>query len=141
MPLWLLIAIIAVAGVAVIAAVLMSMSFLIVRRSTSDPWVADARFRTLANCLGTEGLDRQMIGTGTLAVLPGEIRFLIAAPRRQLVIPARRLAVTLEQFPDAGDYRPGDKPAVVIRWMEDREHRAIGFRVPDPEGLRDQLLR
>jgi hypothetical protein len=85
-------------------------------------------------------MDRQMLGTGTLAVFPGEIRFLIATPRRQLVIPRRKLSVTLEQFPNPGDYRPGDDPALVIRWTEDKQRRAIGFRVMEAEGLRDLLL-
>jgi hypothetical protein len=131
--------IIATAG-AIVAAVLMLFSFLVVRRSTSDPWLEGADYTTLTNCLGTEGMDRQMLGTGTLAVFPDEIRFLIATPRRQLVIPRRKLSVTLEQFPDAGDYRPGDDPALVIRWTQDKQRRAIGFRVMEAEDLRDLLL-
>jgi len=127
-------------AVAVISGVLMLLSFLVVRRSKSDPWVADAEYSVLTNCLGTEGMDRQMLGTGTLAVFPGEIRFLIATPRRQLTIPRRKLSVTLEQFPSTGDFRPGDDPALVIRWTENKQRCAIGFRVMEAEALRDLLL-
>ena len=131
-----------VVGVIVVgAAILMLLSFLVVRRSKSDPWVTGAEFATLANCLGTEGMDRQMLGTGTLAVFPDEIRFLIATPRRQLTLPRRKISVTLEQLPNAGDYAPGDDPAVVIRFSENKQRRAIGFKVPDPDGLLALLLR
>lgn len=140
MPGWLLVVIIVVAAVAAVAGVLMFLSFLVVRRSKSDPWVQDAGFTTLANCLGTEGMDRQMLGTGTLAVYADEIRFLIATPRRQLSIPRRKLSITLEQFPNPGDYRPGDDPAIVIRWAENKHRQAIGFKVPDPDALKDLLL-
>ena len=140
MPGWLVVILIIVGVIVVVAAVLMTLSHLVVRRASSDPWVQGGEFATLANCLGTEGMDRQMLGTGTLAVFPGEIRFLIAAPRRQLVIPRKRISVTLEQFPDPGDYKPGDDPAVVLRWTEDKQRRTIGFRVPDAEGLTDLLL-
>lgn len=140
MPGWLLVLIIVAAAVAVVVGLMMLASFLVVRRSKSDPWIAEAEYAVLTNCLGTEGLDRQMLGTGTLAVLPHEIRFLIATPRRQLVIPRRKLSVTLEQFPNPGDYRPGDDPALVIRWTEQQQRCAIGFRVIDAEELRDLLL-
>ena len=141
MPTWLLVLILVVSVVIVGFGVLMLLSYLVVKRSTSDPYVADAELRAVANCLGTEGLDRQMLGTGTLAAFPGEVRFLIAAPRRQLEIPRRKLGVTLEQFPNAGDYRPGDDPALVLRWTEQGKRRAIGFKVPDVEEWRDHLLR
>lgn len=141
MPGWLLVLILVAAAVAVIAGVVMLLSFLVVRRSDADAWVQGAGFTTLANCLGTEGMDRQMLGTGTLAVFGDEIRFLIATPRRQLSIPRRKLSVTLEQFPNPGDYRPGDDPAVVIRWAENKQRQAIGFKVPDPKALKDLLLR
>ena len=141
MPGWLLIVIIVVAAVLAVAGVLMLLSFLVVRRSKSDPWVQGADYSTLANCLGTEGMDRQMLGTGTLAIFGDEVRFLIATPRRQLSIPRRKLSITLEQFPDAGDYRPGDDPALVIRWIEQKQRMAIGFKVPDPEALKQLLLR
>lgn len=141
MPGWLLVVILVVVAVLVVAGVIMFLSFLVVRRSNSDPWVRGAGFTTLANCLGTEGMDRQMLGTGTLAIFEEEVRFLIATPRRQLSIPRRRLSITLEQFPNPGDYRPGDNPAVVIRWSEHKQRMAIGFKVPDPEALKQLLLR
>lgn len=140
MPGWLLILIVVVGAVAIVVGALMALSFLVVRRSATDPWVADADYSVLTNCLGTEGMDRQMLGTGTLAVFPNEIRFLIATPRRQLSIPRRKLSVTLEQFPSTGDFRPGEDPALVIRWTENKQRCAIGFRVMEAEALHDLLL-
>lgn len=141
MPAWLLVLLLIVGVLVIGAAALMTLSWLVVRRSGTDPYVEGADLSVVANCLGTEGLDRQLLGTGTLAAFPNEVRFLIAAPRRQLEIPRRRLGVTLEQFPNPGDYRKGDDPALVLRWTEQGRRCAIGFRVPDVESWKDFLLR
>lgn len=134
--------VLAVAAVIVVGlGILMLLSFLVVRRSGSDPFVEGADFSSLANCLGTEGLDRSLLGTGTLAAFPGEVRFVIATPRRQLSVPRRKLSVTLEQFPNAGDYRPGDDPALVLRWRENGKRVGIGFKVPEPTEWRGRLLK
>jgi len=129
------------AGVVVVATVLMTLSFLVVRRADRDSFVAGAIHTTVANCLGTEGLDRALLGTGTLALMSGEVRFVTAAPKRQVSIPRRRLQVTLEQFPNPGDYRKGDDPALVLRWNDNGKRVGIGFKVPDVEAWRDTLLR
>ena len=126
--------------VGLVFGVLMLLSFLVVRRSNQDPFVEGADHSTLANCLGTEGLDRALLGTGTLALFPDELRFVIATPRRQVSIPRRRLQVTLEQFPNAGDYRKGDKPALVLRWTDKGRRTTIGFKVPDPDDWRTRIL-
>jgi len=116
------------------------LSFLLVRRSNKDPFVEGADHSSLANCLGTEGLDRAMLGTGTLALFASEVRFVIATPRRQISIPRRKLGVTLEQFPNPGDYRKGDKPALVLRWTDGGQRHTIGFKVPDPDEWRAHIL-
>lgn len=130
-----------VALVGIVLGALSLLSFLVVRRSRNDPFVQGADHTTLANCLGLEGLDRTLLGTGTLALFPNEIRFVIATPRRQLTIPRARLSVTLEQYPDPGDYRPGDDPALVLRWKDHATRATIGFKVPDPDTWKSMLLR
>lgn len=127
--------------VGIVFGVLSVLSFLVVRRSRKDPFVQGADHTTLANCLGLDGLDRTLLGTGTLALFPNEIRFVIATPRRQLTIPRGRLSVTLEQYPDPGDYRPGDDPALVLRWKDNSKRVTIGFKVPDPDTWKSLLLR
>ena len=141
MPGWLLVILAVAVIVGAVFGVLVLASFLVVRRSNTDPFVDGAEHSSMANCLGTEGLDRAMLGTGTLALFPGEVRFVIATPRRQVSIPRRRLGVTLEQFPNEGDYRKGDDPALVLRWVDHGKRRAIGFKVMDAEGWRTRILR
>jgi hypothetical protein len=140
-PGWLLVIIGLALVVGVVFGVLMILSFLVVRRSNRDPFVEGADHTSLANCLGTEGLELSLRGTGTLALFPNEVRFVIATPRRQVAIPRKRLGVTLEQFPNPGDYRPGDKPALVLRWSNRGQRTAVGFKVPDPEEWRDRILK
>jgi len=127
--------------VGIVLGVVSLLSFLVVRRSRKDPFVQGAELTTLANCLGLDGLDRTLLGTGTLALFPDELRFVIATPRRQLTIPRNRLSVTLEQYPNPGDYRPGDDPALVLRWKVHTQRVTIGFKVPDPDTWKSTLLR
>ena len=141
MPGWLLVLLGIVVVVGVVFGALTFTSFLVVRRSHQDPFVAGADHSSLANCLGTQGLDWTLRGTGTLALFAGEVRFVIATPRRQVAIPRRRLGVTLEQFPNPGDYREGDKPALVLRWSDRGQRMTVGFKVPDPEDWRARILR
>jgi hypothetical protein len=141
MPGWLVAVLVVAVGLAVIAGLLVLASFFVVRRSSRDPFVAGADHVSLANCLGTEGLELSLSGTGTLALFADELRFVIATPRRQLAIPRRRLGVTLEQYPSPGDYRPGDKPALVLRWRDRGVTKVVGFRVQDPDEWRTLILR
>lgn len=119
----------------------MGTSFLAVRSADRDPSLIGASASTVANCVSVAGADRSITGTGTLAVFDDEVRFVMATPRRELRIPRRRLAVTLENRSGGGKRRSTDDAALVLTWNDDGLKCSAEFLVPDPATWRGLLLR
>lgn len=141
MPAWLVVVLIVAGAVVVLVGAVMGASFLAVRRADRDPSLIGASASTVANCVSVSGTDRVVTGTGTLAVFDEEVRFVIAAPRRELRIPRRRLAVTLENRAGGGKRRSSDDAALVLTWNDDGRRCSAEFLVPDPATWRGLLLR
>ncbi len=142
MALWLVVVLIVLAAVVVVIGALMTVSFLSVRRADRDPSLIGASHSTVANCVTVTGTDRTVTGTGTLALFDDEVRFVIAAPRCELRIPRRRLAVTLETRSGSERARKStDDSALVLRWNDGGQKCSAEFLVPDPAAWRSVLLR
>ena len=74
-------------------------------------------------------------GTGVLAVLPDEVRFVLATPRRSLAIPRAAItSATVERtLRVPGRYQRGGAPFVVLRWTTADGERVAGFQLREGE--------
>jgi hypothetical protein len=107
-------------------------------RIEGDPELVGAITSAPANMPGGQSSSGTRVGgIGMLAVYRDQIKFLLATPRRTLVIErADVTAATIEPVLKVpGRYRRARQPFLVLRWNDAGTTRAAGFILRDPQTM------
>ena len=135
-------------GAAVVLFVMFVVAAKVARSQVSkvmnDPAVQGSLMSAAANMPGGQPDSGGAVGgLGVLAVFEHEMRFVLAMPRRTIVIPLADVdEVAVEpRLHLPGRHRAGGPPFLVVRWSVDGgdEQRMLGFQFAEAEQFRAAL--